>query len=275
MSSVDGFDGMPLAGGVGTLDAGRVSLKTAAVARSDRGLKAPGGHPTLRGRAQAPVEQDVMVLALRKESTDPNVHAAEVHSEATPPESGEEESPQGEDTSPDSGSLPPPDALAGWAGILIQVLAIAVVAAGIALVALKMTGLLTAPQVRVVTFDVLKYENAERAQAMKLMGQGGAGAVAPMLSYVSKRLHTAIQKAAGPGTLVVLSQAVIQGQTRDITDQVLKELGLPTKAPTATAVKTPAIGSATMAPPVSANPGSPLSRLINSGSHKKMPSIVP
>lgn len=276
MSSIDGFDGMPLAGGAGALDAGRFPLKTAAAARSARSVKAPGGAPTYRGRAQALGEQDVMVLALRKESTDPDVHAAEAHSEATPPESGEaEESPQGEDTSPDSGPSPPPDASAGWAGILIQVLAVAIVSAGITLVALKMSGLLTPPQVRVVTFDVLKYENAERAQAMKLMGQGGAGAVAPMLSYVSKRLNTAIEQAAGPGTLVVLSQAVVQGQTRDITDQVLKELGLPTKVPTATAVKSPSIGPSTMAAPVSANPNSPLSRMIDSRSHAKGQSIVP
>ena len=215
----------------------------------------------------------MMVRALRKESTDPDMRAEAIEPEAAPPESGgADESGSSEAVSPDSG---PPEGPAGWVGILIQVLAIAVVAAGITLVALKVSGLLTRPQVRVVTFDVLKYENAERAQAMKLMGQGGAGAVAPMLSYVSKRLRTAIEHAAGPGTLVVLSQAVVQGQTRDITDQVLKELGLPTKVPTATAVKSPAIGPSTIAPPVTANPNSPLSQLLRSGAHVKSQSIVP
>lgn len=214
-----------------------------------------------------------MARALRKESPDPDVRAEAIEPEAAPLEGGEAaESGSGEAASPDSG---PPEGSTGWGSILIQVLAIAVVAAGITLVALKTSGLLTRPQVRVVTFDVLKYENAERAQAMKLMGQGGAGAVAPMLSYVSKRLHAAIEHAAGRGTLVVLSQAVVQGQTRDITDQVLKELGLPTKVPTTTAVKPPALGPSTMAPPVTASPSSPLSQMIRSGADVKSQSIVP
>ena len=272
MSAIDGFDGMPLAGGVGALDAGRLPLEAAAA-----GARAPQSGPSKRARAPVHGEEDVMVGALRKESVDPNARASAMHSEATPPQSGgAEESLASESSIPENGpSTPPPDAPVGWAGILIQVLAIAIVAAGITLVALKMSGLLSPPQVRVVTFDVLKYENAERAQAMKLMGQGGAGAVAPMLSFVSKRLTAAIEKAAGPGTLVVLSQAVVQGQTRDITDQVLKELGLPTKAPTATAVKSLSIAPGTMVPPVSASQSSPLSRLLNSGSHTKNHSIVP
>ena len=224
-----------------------------------------------------------MVRALRKESVDPEAPMTPMQSEAAPPEAappraaeiGERREVAGPAGSESAPPPLPPDAPVGWAGMLVQLLAIAIVAAGITLVTLKMSGLLSPPQVRVVTFDVLKYENAERAQAMKLMGQGGAGAVAPMLSYVSKRLRVAIQKAAGPGTLVVLSQAVVQGQTRDITDQVLKELGLPTKVPTAAAVQSLSISPGTMVPPVSASQSSPLSRLLNSGSHTKNHPIVP
>ncbi|MHB1826612.1 MAG: hypothetical protein ACYCV6_02825 [Steroidobacteraceae bacterium] len=273
MSSIDEFRDMTLSGGAGVLDAGTFPVGAPAPTRSATGAGAPQAGPLGRGRAQVPAEKDLMARALRKESIAPSVRAETVEPEPAPPEGGEmDETVPSEPASPESG---PPDATGGWVGILIQVLAIAVVAAGIALVALKVSGILAPPQVRVVTFDVLKYENAERAQAMKLMGQGGAGAVAPMLSYVSKRLHTAIERAAGPGTLVVLSQAVVQGQTRDITDQVLKELGLPTTVPTAAAVKSPAIGPSTMTPPVTASPGSPLSRLIESGSHTKKQSIIP
>ena len=271
MSRVDEFDGMSISGGVGALDTGRPPARPAPPALSAAGAKARRGH------SEAPGEQDVMVRALRKESADPETRTRTMQSEAAPEDSvGADDLSPADAAGPQSGQpVEPPDAPVGWSWMLVQVLAIAVVAAGITLVALKVSGLLRPSQVRVVTFDVLKYENAERAQAMKLMGQGGAGAVAPMLSYVSKRLHTAIERAAGPGTLVVLSQAVVQGQTRDITDRVLKELGLPTQVPTATAVKSPSIGPSTMAPPVTANPSSPLSRLLESDPHTKKHSIIP
>ena len=218
---------------------------------------------------------------LRKESVEPNKSetTGQAHSDVV-------ESPESLESGPDplvtettrEGAEPPapPDSGgSGWAPLVAQVLAIALVSACITLLALKFSGLLRPAQVRVVTFDVLKYENAERAASMKLMGQGGSGAVAPMLSYVSKRLRSAIRQAAGPGTLVVLSQAVVQGQTRDITDQVLKDLGLPTNVPTAAAIKPVAVAPSTVAPPIKTNAGSPLSRLINAGAHTKAPSIVP
>ena len=210
-----------------------------------------------------------MVRALRQES-----HASSEPAEAQSGSAGVDS--EVDESSGTAGSPPEsPEPSGGWVGMLVQVFAIAVLASGITLGALKFSGLLSPPAVRVVTFDVLKYENAERAQAMKLMGKDGAGAVAPMLDYVTKRLRTAIRAAAGPGTLVVLSQAVVQGQTRDITDQVLKSLGLPTQVPTATALKPIALSPSTMAPPVSASPNSPLSRLLDSARHAKTPSIVP
>ena len=218
---------------------------------------------------------DVMVRALRKESVEPN--KAETHAETASAAEGVRGEPssgenwiQGADS-----SSPPEGGASGWAALVTQVLAIALVASCLTLLALKFSGLLRPPQVRVVTFDVLKYENAERDAAMKLMGQGGSGSVAPMLSYVSKRLRSAIRQAAGPDTLVVLSQAVVQGQTRDITDQVLKNLGLPTNVPTAAPIQPAALAPSTIAPPIKASVGSPLSRLVNSGAHTKAPSIVP
>jgi hypothetical protein len=229
-------------------------------------------------RWQTPRGKDPMVLALRKESADPDAPrvamSEEGGGEIAPGQESETESHPGAPASPGPESDSPPPS-GGWAGMLVQVFAISLIAAGIALVALKTTGALAPAKTRVVTFDVLKYENAERAQAMKLMGRGGAGAVAPMLSYASKRLRAAIAEAAGPGTLVVLSQAVIQGQTRDITDQVLSELGLPTHVPTSSAIKAASLVPRTMLPPVSAGSGSPLSRLIESGKPAKRKSIVP
>ena len=220
---------------------------------------------------------NVMVRALRQESVDRNT--AETHSHPEPPSASEEgageTSTVGAGASPADSSSPPEGGASGWAALVAQVLAIALVASCITLLALKFSGLLRPPQVRVVTFDVLKYENAERDAAMKLMGQGGSGSVAPMLSYVSKRLRSAIRQAAGPDTLVVLSQAVVQGQTRDITDQVLKNLGLPTNVPTAAPIKPAAIAPVTTVPPIKASAASPLGRLINSGAHTKAPSIVP
>lgn len=228
-------------------------------------------EPAVRGadRRQVRRGEDVMVRALRHES-----HAS---GEAAAPAGGSTlAGPEAKEPSGAAGGPPEsPEPPGGWAGMLVQVLAIAVLASSITLVALKFGGLLSPPAVRVVTFDVLKYENAERAQAMKLMGESGAGAVAPMLSYVSKRLRVAIQAAAGPGTLVVLSQAVVQGQTRDITDQVLQELGLPTKVPTSSPVKASSLVPGTGLPPVTGSANSPLTRLLRAAPSHNASSIVP
>lgn len=233
--------------------------------------------PGVRRAPAVESADDVIVRALRRESVDRNT--AETNSRPEPASAAEEgageTSTAGVSASPADSSSPPEGSASGWAALIAQVLAIALVASCITLLALKFSGLLRPPQVRVVTFDVLKYENAERDAAMKLMGQGGSGSVAPMLSYVSKRLRSAISQAAGPDTLVVLSQAVVQGQTRDITDQVLENLGLPTNVPTAAPIKPTAIAPVTTVPPIKASAASPLSRLINSGAHTKAPSIVP
>ncbi|MGC8519378.1 MAG: hypothetical protein ACP5P4_12790 [Steroidobacteraceae bacterium] len=252
-----------------TVETGMLSIELVPQGGS---LLAPAAR---RGRENR-VEDSLIRYALRKESVDPVKSEAASGADGDPV-SAEKEEPAATDTT--SGMGPgrssPPESTSGWGVLVAQVLAIALVASCITLLALKFSGLLKPAQMRVVTFDVLKYENAERAAAMKLMGQGGRGSVAPMLSYVSKRLRTAIRRAAGPDTLVVLSQAVVQGQTRDITDQVLKELGLPTNVPTAAPIRPAVIAPRTITPPIKGNSDSPLSRLVNSGAHTKPPSIVP
>lgn len=85
----------------------------------------------------------------------------------------------------------------------------------------------------VVTFDVIRYTNAQRAVASTFLKQDADHASAnELLANLSERTRSTIQSIAGQGTLVVLKQAVVQGQTRDITEEVLTELGLPTDVPT-------------------------------------------
>lgn len=92
-----------------------------------------------------------------------------------------------------------------------------------------------APQatVAVVTFDVLKFTNAQRAVASAFVKKdAGTNTAAEVLLNLSERTRAAISEVAGDGTLVVLKQSVVQGQTTDITDDVLRKLGLPTEVPT-------------------------------------------
>lgn len=88
----------------------------------------------------------------------------------------------------------------------------------------------------VASFDVIKYTNAQRAVASAfLKPSGDISRASEVLLKLPDRTRKAIADAAGPGTLVLLKQAVVQGQTRDITDEVLTKLGLPTNVPTADA----------------------------------------
>lgn len=86
----------------------------------------------------------------------------------------------------------------------------------------------------VVSFDVLRYTNAQRAVASAFIGKNADVLQAnEALLDLPQRARATIQEVAGEGTLVVLKQAVIQGQTRDITDEVLTKLGLPVNVPVA------------------------------------------
>lgn len=88
----------------------------------------------------------------------------------------------------------------------------------------------------VVSFDVVKYTNAQRAVASTFLKRDGDVAGAnELLLNLPERARKTISEVAGDGTLVVVKQAVIEGTTRDITDEVLTRLGLPTEVPTADA----------------------------------------
>jgi hypothetical protein len=90
--------------------------------------------------------------------------------------------------------------------------------------------------VSVVSFDIIKFTNAQRAVASSFVRPGpDVSAANELLLDLPKRTREAILRVAGPGTLVIVKQAVVQGQTEDITDAVLTELGLPLNVPTADA----------------------------------------
>jgi hypothetical protein len=120
--------------------------------------------------------------------------------------------------------------------VLLPYLAVtALVAATLVLGVLKVTGMTDAsrPRVNAVVFDIIRLSNAQRAVASSMIKQDEASVEsAQLLLDVSKRTRDAIAKAAGPGTLVLVKQAVVSQGLPDITEEVLKELGLPYKVPT-------------------------------------------
>jgi hypothetical protein len=77
-----------------------------------------------------------------------------------------------------------------------------------------------------VTLDVVKLANAERALASKLWQKNAVD-----LTSISGRTRQVIQQYAD-GRLVLIKQATVGANLPDITDQVLVALGLPTKVPT-------------------------------------------
>lgn len=95
---------------------------------------------------------------------------------------------------------------------------------------------------QVVTFDLFKYLNAQRAVAEAFIKPSSARSLSAsqILANMPEKTRRAIAQVAGPGTLVVIKQAVVQGQTRDITDQVLRLLSLPTNVPST--IGTPLLG---------------------------------
>jgi hypothetical protein len=82
----------------------------------------------------------------------------------------------------------------------------------------------------IVTFDIIRYGNAQRAFASKFLTKQGDDD-STVLMNLSKKTHDSITKFAG-GNTVILKQSVVQGDIPDITDDVLKDLGLPTNVPT-------------------------------------------
>jgi hypothetical protein len=86
---------------------------------------------------------------------------------------------------------------------------------------------------QIVTFDIVRFNNAQRAVASSFLKREGdhAGA-AELLNGLSDRTRQAISDIAGKGTTVVVKQAVVQGDVYDITEEVLEKLGLPLNTPT-------------------------------------------
>lgn len=94
-----------------------------------------------------------------------------------------------------------------------------------------------APTARLVTIDPVELANAERALASKLLTRHGnrqavRRRVTLKLFRVGHELRATIRAVAGPGTIVLVKQAVIAGSVPDITKTVLMKLGLPAKVPT-------------------------------------------
>jgi hypothetical protein len=119
------------------------------------------------------------------------------------------------------------------------VLATSLIAATLVLGALKVSGQLdrspaNLQAAQVVVFDVVKYVNAQRAVASGLLGNDANVNLdtSTFLLALSKRAKGSILKIAGSETVVLVRQAVIQGDAPDITDAVLIDLGLPTDVPT-------------------------------------------
>lgn len=85
----------------------------------------------------------------------------------------------------------------------------------------------------VLTFDPVKYGNAQRAVAASLMGASGGDVddQVTLFRQSSAKLRATIQAISG-NALVVVKQTVVSGDIEDITDKVLTELGLPTEVPT-------------------------------------------
>ena len=95
----------------------------------------------------------------------------------------------------------------------------------------------SAPTARIVTIDPVELANAERALASKLLTRRGNRPAARRrvtlkLFRVGREMRATIRTVAGPGTIVLVKQAVIAGSVPDITKAVLTRLGLPAKVPT-------------------------------------------
>lgn len=86
-----------------------------------------------------------------------------------------------------------------------------------------------------VTFDALRFTNAQRAVASRLAFKGDLSEAQSTDNAIilnqSARVEQTIREVAGPNTLVLVKQAVVDSQYPDITDEVLSRLGLPTNVP--------------------------------------------
>ncbi|HDR9103498.1 hypothetical protein [Paraburkholderia sp. A3RO-2L] len=96
------------------------------------------------------------------------------------------------------------------------------------------TSLLSMGHPSIVTFDPVKFTNAQRAAASILAASKDAD-VALSLTQVAKQAEPVIREEAH-GAVVLVKQAVVapDGYIPDITNAVLERFGLPTTVPTVT-----------------------------------------
>lgn len=92
---------------------------------------------------------------------------------------------------------------------------------------------------RIVVFDPIKFGNAQRAVASSFMATNNPDVDEQVLLFkqASSRLRATITAVAG-NAVVVVKQSIISGETEDITDRVLLELGLPTNVPSVDLART-------------------------------------
>lgn len=109
--------------------------------------------------------------------------------------------------------------------LIPTVLAIAIIAAITHIALDRYFPAISQPQ-RMVVLDVVKLANAERALASKLWQKNAVD-----LTSISQRTRAVIAQEAD-GRLVIIKQATVNSHLPDITDQVLRDLGLPTDVPT-------------------------------------------
>ncbi len=86
-----------------------------------------------------------------------------------------------------------------------------------------------------VTFDAIRFTNAQRAVASQLAFKNSVSSAQATENAIilnqSARVEHTIRELVGPDTLVLVKQAVVDSEYPDITDEVLRRLGLPTNVP--------------------------------------------
>jgi hypothetical protein len=84
---------------------------------------------------------------------------------------------------------------------------------------------------RIVTVDLVRILNSERKALPQLAKQSGGDPTLAILR-IGRAIEPTVKEVAGPGTVVLVKQAVVDANLPDITDAVLGKLGLPLHAPT-------------------------------------------
>lgn len=111
--------------------------------------------------------------------------------------------------------------------------ALAAVAATLLLVKLLLPGVSSGIPSRLVTFDATKFVNAQRLAASAFIGNSQEAVDrAVLLTEVSKKTEEVLLRVAGEGAVILVRQGVVGSSLPDITDDVLRELGLPADVPT-------------------------------------------